>query len=169
MKEEEITEEFLKESNAIERVYDEDSLQQAQYAWEYLIKQKEMTIGVIKKTHKILMLNLPLQPDEKGYFRKCEVSIGYRFGLNYVLVPEAIQQWCSDMNFDYKDIADFEAREFQSKAFHVEYEKIHPFVDGNGRTGRMFMNWWRLKNGLPLLVIHEGKEQMEYYKWFNQA
>lgn len=53
------------------------------------------------------------------------------------------------------------------KNHHVEYEIIHPFVDGNGRTGRMFMNWERLKGGLPILVIHEGEEQQEYYKWFN--
>ena len=50
---------------------------------------------------------------------------------------------------------------------HVKYEKIHPFADGNGRTGRMFMNWTRLKrNNEPLLIIHEGEEQREYYGWF---
>ena len=49
---------------------------------------------------------------------------------------------------------------------HIWFEKIHPFEDGNGRTGRILMNIQRLNAGLPLLIIHEGKEQMEYYKWF---
>ena len=54
-----------------------------------------------------------------------------------------------------------------AKASHIAYERIHPFIDGNGRTGRMFMNWQRLKAGLPILVIKE-KEKQEYYKWFNE-
>ncbi len=159
--------EFISESNAIEGVYDDDSFMQAMHAWQFLCKQKKLTEGVILKTHKILMLNQNLQPDEKGYFRRCEVIVGRRFGLNWVKVQEAIQDWCADMNI--KSTTAFipkEITEKTSKHLHVIYEKIHPFVDGNGRTGRMFMNWWRLRNGLPILVIHEGKEQFEYYKWF---
>ena len=48
---------------------------------------------------------------------------------------------------------------------HVKFESIHPFVDGNGRTGRLLMNWIRIKIGLPILVIKES-EKFEYYKWF---
>ena len=60
---------FLKESNAIEGVFDDISLERACVAWEYLIEQKEMTKDVILKTHKLLMLLSNLQPDEKGFFR----------------------------------------------------------------------------------------------------
>ncbi len=65
-----------------------------------------------------------------------------------------------------KRCEDINCQEEWSQQLHVSYEKIHPFVDGNGRTGRMFMNWWRLTNGLPLLIIHEGDEQYNYYQWF---
>ena len=78
-------------------------------------------------------------------------------------------EWCAEMNRqDWCRIRDNGGDNFEyiSKTLHVKYEKIHPFVDGNGRTGRIFMNWWRIKNNLPILVIHEGKEQMDYYKWF---
>ena len=74
--------EFLSESNKIEGVYDRDSLQQAQYAWDYLIEQDTLTIDVVLKTHKILMLNQPLQPNEKGYFRTCPVYIGGREAMD---------------------------------------------------------------------------------------
>lgn len=50
----------------------------------------------------------------------------------------------------------------------LEFEKIHPFEDGNGRVGRMLYNINRLNAGLDLHIIHEGKEQIEYYKWFNK-
>ncbi len=47
--------EFLRESNAIEGVYDTHSLTLAKSAWGYLISQKELNDMVIKKTHHMLM------------------------------------------------------------------------------------------------------------------
>lgn len=148
-------ESFLRESNAIEGVYDEDSFQQAMYAWDFLSKEKEMTIGVVLKTHKILMLHQKIQPDERGYFRKCEVQIGNRYGLNWVMVPEAMHVWCQNAWLYPKNW----------KEHHVRFEEIHPFVDGNGRLGRMLMNWERLKAGFGIMVIKELKKY-EYYQWF---
>jgi Fic family protein len=48
---------------------------------------------------------------------------------------------------------------------HVKFEKIHPFEDGNGRIGRILLNWQRVKAGLPILTIYE-KDKHAYYKWF---
>jgi hypothetical protein len=66
---------FLRESNAIEGIYDEDSFVQAKQAWKYLMEQDILTVSIILKTHKILMLNQGIYPDEKGYFRQCKVYI----------------------------------------------------------------------------------------------
>lgn len=164
----EIETEFLVESNAIERVYDDDSLTQAIHAWEYLKLQDKLSIGVILKTHKILMLNQNLKPDEKGYFRKVPIWVSGREGINYLRIEDVLEQWvvnANDVARNGKNNPDF-FLENLIKAHHVEYERIHPFRDGNGRTGRMFMNWERLKVGLPILVIHEGEEQKNYYSWF---
>lgn len=148
---------FLFESNKIEGVYDADSLMQAVYAWEYLITQPKLTPSVVLKTHKILMRNQSLYPNEKGYFRQCEVSIAGRLGEPWKNVPEKISKWCEDANKDMSAAA--------VQLAHVEYEVIHPFVDGNGRTGRMFMNYQRIKIGLsPAIFTEEGKG--EYYKIF---
>ena len=146
---------FLTESNAIESIYDDDSLKQAMYAWEYLIKQKEMSCGVVLKTHKILMLHQPLQPDEKGYFRHVGVWVAGREGISWPFIRDAMEAWCMNAWLYPKHWKDH----------HIRYEHIHPFVDGNGRTGRLFMNWQRLKAGLDILVIKES-EKYEYYKWF---
>src|SRR3989304_2477406 len=73
--------EFLKESNAIEGVFDGNSLMQAKLAWDYLIKQKELNKGVICKTHKILMLHQPIMGYQRGYYRDVPVWIGGREGL----------------------------------------------------------------------------------------
>lgn len=113
------------------------------------------------------MLQQPLQPDEKGYYRTCKVWIGGREAINSRSIPKAMIDWCDDMNL-HRRTGDGAVRDFNniSRELHVDYERVHPFVDGNGRTGRMFMNWWRIKNNLPILIINEGKEQLSYYKWF---
>ena len=45
--------------------------------------------------------------------------------------------------------------------FHHKFEKIHPFMDGNGRTGRMLLNYILLRNNYPPLIIL-NKERREY-------
>lgn len=157
--------EFLRESNAIEGVYDIDSLYQAKEAWKFLKGVKSLTIGDILKTHKILMLNQNLMPDEKGYFRKCKIYVGGREGVDFISIPERMGVWIDEMNLDLNECPE-SFKEEACRVEHICYELIHPFVDGNGRTGRMFMNWHRIRSGLPIVVIHEGKEQMDYYKWF---
>lgn len=161
--------EFLVESNAIEGVHDDVSFTQAIRAWEYLMSVNHFTTGVVLKTHKILMLHQPLYPNEKGYFRNVQVMIAGRFGMNPINVPQAIDQWVLNV-LDVIENGRNESEIFLeriTREHHVLYEKIHPFVDGNGRTGRMFLNYERLKVGLPLLVI-KADERQEYYKWFKQ-
>ena len=150
--------EFLKESNNIEDVWDDDSLAQALYAWNYLWDQFELDTSVILKTHKILMLN-HLGPRYKGRFRDVPVWIGGREVDNAPNIPDLIAQWCQNANLS--------KTEDEIKEDHVKYEAIHPFIDGNGRTGRLFLNFQRKKNHLPILVIKE-KEKYDYYNWFKR-
>lgn len=159
-KQEKQIDDFLRESNAIEGVYDEDSFSQAKIAWEYLISQDVLTIDVILKTHKILMLNQrTLTPDQKGYFRTIPVWVGGREGVHHSMIPAQIL-----MKFCFETMRVSPPPDW--KALHVVYEHIHPFVDGNGRTGRMFMNWTRIKRcGLPGLIIR-ADDRGCYYQWF---
>lgn len=152
--------EFLRESNAIEGVYDDVSLKQAKEAWKYLIKQKVLTPDVVLKTHKILMLHQNLQPDEKGYFRRCQVWVGRHQGVRWEKLELEIEDWCEVANMDKTECTEKEVIDS-----HIRYEAIHPFVDGNGRTGRLFLNWQRAKAGLPILVIREA-ERRTYYTLF---
>lgn len=154
---------FLLESNAIEREYSYAAYAGALRAWNYLMTQDVLTMDVILKTHKILMKSRKTIPDsEKGVLRTCPVYIGGREAMDYRQIGgELLMGFC------------FETMRAQPKpdwkSLHVKYEKIHPFTDGNGRTGRMFMNWTRIKRcGLPIMIIHEGWEQMDYYRWFTE-
>jgi len=148
---------FLEQSNNIENVFDKDSLQQAIYAWEYLEKQKEISIGVILETHRILMLH-HLSWVNRGHFRQVNVRIGTSYGSRWQVVVTDINQWCQDIKSSKTAKA--------IKQDHIAFEMIHPFIDGNGRIGRLLLNWQRVQNNLPILVI-KCSEKQSYYTWFH--
>lgn len=147
---------FLRESNAIENVWDEESLIDAKKAWDYLIKFDTLTKENILKCHDILMERY-LKPLERGCFRLVPVWISGKRAVTAKMIPGLFDDW---LRFTNSNID----REKQS---HIEFEKIHPFIDGNGRTGRIILNWMRVKDNRSIQVIYE-KEKYDYYEWFNE-
>ena len=47
--------------------------------------------------------------------------------------------------------------------FHAKFENIHPFADGNGRTGRLAMNYFLVQHNHPPIIIHE-EDRRAYYE-----
>lgn len=166
--------EFLRESNKIDHNYnpvvwpsredyDKVALSDAMKAWEYAKTFEEMSIIAILEIHEELMTHI--YPEVAGKFRNFDVWIGAekRPFVSESVFGSELMDVCALMNSaNPKDHT-----EEMCRHTHVLFERIHPFGDGNGRTGRILYNWHRLRIGLPIHIIHTGAEQMEYYKWFN--
>ena len=124
-------EEFLRESNKIEGVHSEEMFEDALKAWRYLARQKELTYEVVLETHRLLMVNSKLEDKYIGKIRDCDVFIGGRAGLSPNLIRGALSSWLKDVETSVR-IPGEDGKHF--KLDHIEYERIHGFADGNGRT-----------------------------------
>jgi len=144
---------FLQESNMIENVYSSSALIDAAIAWTYLKSKKDLTEKDILKAHSALMRSY-LPDNEAGHYRTVQVYVTGCKDLppKAEEVPALMEEWMG---------REFDNEEQQ----HVAFEKIHPFVDGNGRIGRMLYNRQRIINKKPVNVIRASNRQ-EYYKWF---
>lgn len=149
---------FLQESNLIEGVSDDASLEQAIQAWIYLEQQKSLNLDVILTAHAILMANQDIPEKDKGALRQDLVIVGWRDCPNPKHLPQLMKHWVHEY-------ANKASNSTEIKTAHIQFELIHPFIDGNGRIGRMIMNWQRIRISLPIIVI-SANDRQNYYRWF---
>lgn len=133
----------------------------ALYLFDYLQKSKTITEDLILKMHAILLNSV--HPDA-GFYRRYGVRIvGANVPTaNYLKVPELMRELVVDINRKKSDII------AQAAAIHARFEQIHPFMDGNGRIGRLILQAMLLKHNLPPAVIQKEKK-LFYLKNLNKA
>ena len=126
---------------------------------EDLVKNKiALTEREILSIHTFVLMD---KPNDKGKYRNVPVKIvGSDIALPqpYLINPkmEELMLWYnSNKDHPIRAIADF----------HLRFETIHPFIDGNGRTGRLILNMELMKNGyVPINIKY--KDKRKYYDCF---
>lgn len=133
-----------------------------QYLFSYLSSTKnKINEDLILKLHGILMNGIR---DDAGFYRRYGVRIvGSNVPTsNYVKVPILMTELEKSINKSRQDVIR------QIAEIHSNFEKIHPFGDGNGRVGRLIITAMLLKKNMPPAIIRQEKKQL-YYTFLNKA
>ncbi len=116
----------------------------------------------IKNIHQLILKNI--DNDNAGKYRNENVLImGAKHNPpDYIKVPEQMERLIANYNkWNYHPL-------IKAALFHGELVKIHPFIDGNGRTARLIMNLILINNGyLPVIIKKE--DRLNYYNALDKA
>ena len=102
--------------------------------------------------------------DTLGEYKKVQNYIGEEHTSSFLFIEEKMERLIDWISKAFKRINDFEVA-FQS---HVQFEIIHPFVDGNGRIGRLLLNWILMYKNLSPLAIPVRK-RAQYISALNNS
>lgn len=122
-------------------------------------KEERLSEYSIKQIHSLILKNI--DDENKGKYRTTNVIIS---GAEHkppqsFEVQSKMQEFIKNYNENITKLHPIELASF----VHIEFVKIHPFLDGNGRTSRLLMNLELIKAGFPPVVI-ELEDRLEYYK-----
>lgn len=112
--------------------------------------------------HKMLLTSI--RDDIAGRFRGKHEYV--RVSTHIAPAPEHLDAMMIALLLEYSSTHDAHFLEKISR-FHLEFEHIHPFNDGNGRIGRVLMNYQLMQNDFPPIIIRD-KEKALYYKSFKE-
>jgi len=135
-------------------------------------KGPPISVRLLNDCHRILMQGVRGATNQPGELRRSQNWIGGSRPGNAVFVPpppERVAGLLSDLEY-YIHAEDDLAPLLRIALVHVQFEAIHPYLDGNGRLGRMLIallleHWQLLKSPLLYLSLYLKQNQAAYYRW----
>ena len=122
--------------------------------------QLPLSESIIKQIHYLVLAD---KKDDRGVYRRIPVRI---MGAKHEPVqPYLIQPRMEQLLEDYRNSTEHMIPRLAR--FHIEFEAIHPFIDGNGRTGRLLVNMELMKAGYPPIDI-KFADRIAYYNAFDE-
>lgn len=117
-----------------------------------------LTEALIKRIHSHILLR---DEDERGHYRTVNVHIS---GSDVVLpsaqfVPKKMAELMERYNGEMQKWHPIQ----RAAVFHLAFESVHPFIDGNGRTGRLILNFELMKAGYPPIDVKFADKGRYYY------
>ena len=123
---------------------------------------EEISEWTIKSLHELILKNHPKYHEERGKYRNDDVQItGTTFVPPiFMRVPDLMR----DLITHYEEKKNAKLHPVALAAdMHAELVGVHPFIDGNGRTSRLVMNFILLRSGFPIANISGDREKRTTY------
>ena len=130
------------------------------YVKQLVSENAEISENLIKDIHYLVLAD---KKDDRGVYRRIPVRImgaAHEPVQPYLIIPK-MEELLEQYKNSKEDIVTKLAR------FHIEFEDIHPFIDGNGRTGRLLINLELMKAGYPPIDI-KFSDRLKYYEAFDE-
>ena len=129
------------------------------YVRELVQEKAPLSERIIQQIHFLVLAD---KKDDRGVYRRVPVRI---MGAQHEPVqPYLIQPRMEQLMASYAESAEHIVTKLAR--FHIEFEGIHPFIDGNGRTGRLLVNLELMKAGFPPIDI-KFTDRLAYYNAFD--
>lgn len=129
------------------------------YVRELVKENAPLTEHIIRQIHYLVLAD---KRNDRGVYRRIPVRI---MGAHHEPVqPYLIEPMMQQLLLDYAASGDHIVTKLAR--FHIEFEGIHPFIDGNGRTGRLLVNLELMKAGYPPIDI-KFTDRAAYYNAFD--
>jgi len=133
-----------------------------------IIEKEPVTTELIKTIHSLLTMatyddrRFFTLNERPGEFKKTDFVVGRNeVGSMPENVSEDIAELLDEISKTTPQTAPFNILK-TAAYFHARFENIHPFADGNGRTGRTLMNYFLLISNHPPLIVYE-EDRIKYY------
>jgi Fic family protein len=135
----------------------------------------KLTPNFIKQIHKISFSEILMQ--DAGKFRTVQVTYSGKEAPHFSRISEMMKVLCDDTEFAISRLPKSTDEIFIERVvellahFQHRFVLIHPFVDYNGRTARMFTSYILIRLSLPIIEIkaEKGKERREYVRSLQKA
>ena len=129
---------------------------------ENIAKDTKISETVIKNIHSLVLMN---RPEDKGVFRKIPVTVmgAYTEPVRPYMIEPKMTELLTENEKRKKKMHTIE----RIARFHLEFEGIHPFIDGNGRTGRLLLNLDLIQNDYPAINV-KFVDRKTYYAAFDE-
>ena len=157
-----LLEQELSRDVSLREVYEAKNLARVVDYTRNKAQSEEISKELILLIHQMLIGGI--DDNFAGRFRKPGEYV--RVGTHVAPAPEKVDSLIDGILLDY--LSDHVAY-FVDKIskFHLEFERIHPFCDGNGRIGRVLTNFQLLQLGFPRIIIRD-KDKADYYEAFRE-
>ncbi len=136
-------------------------------AFDFILNYKEdITKEFILGLHRLVIANTLRQDlvSQSGKYRTVQVFVGKSIPPPPSEVSNQMARLLKWYSVNKKKLHPLVLASY----FHTEFEKVHPFVDGNGRVGRLLMNFILYKNKFPMINILK-KKRFKYYEVLQNA